>query len=186
MKDKEIWKAIPWYEWYYEASSLWKVRSLDRIIKSHFHWVARSKERILRLANNWWYSTARLYKDWYNSAFKVHRLVYCSFNWLDLKFTWQNLVCHKNDIRNDNRLENLFLWTPLDNVLDCENKWRWIHIWQKWETNWTAKLTDRKVKLIKLMIDMWETQRFIAKHWEVSTCTISNISKLKSWKHITI
>lgn len=42
----------------------------------------------------------------------VHRLVYCVFNNIDLLFTGhntKNLICHINDIRNDNRLENLFI-----------------------------------------------------------------------------
>jgi len=29
---EEIWKDILWYEWMYQVSNMWRVRSLDRII----------------------------------------------------------------------------------------------------------------------------------------------------------
>lgn len=38
MKNKEIWKDIPWYEWLYQASNMWRVKSLDRIVHNKWSW----------------------------------------------------------------------------------------------------------------------------------------------------
>ena len=37
--NEEIWKDIPWYEWLYQASNLWNIKSLiswkEKILKAN-------------------------------------------------------------------------------------------------------------------------------------------------------
>lgn len=57
---------------------------------------------------------------WYR--YTIHRLVYCTFNWLSLKDNknW-SYVLHKNDIARDNRLCNLYMGDQRDNFRDMFN-----------------------------------------------------------------
>ena len=115
----EEWWTIEWYEWRYFVSTKWRVKSVS--LKT---W----KEKIKRATYRRWYLRVTLSKNWNDKKFQVHRLVAHAFLWLDLyeeKTThhW-TCVCHKNDIRDDNRLENLFIWTQRDNVIDAYDKWK--------------------------------------------------------------
>ena len=58
-----------------------------------------------------------------NKKYGIHRLVAYLFLWLDIK-NKNIFACHKNDIRDDNRLENIFVWTPQDNTQDMISKWK--------------------------------------------------------------
>jgi hypothetical protein len=106
----EIWKDVIGYEWKYMISNKWNVLSLI-------------SNKLLSFSDVDWYK-----RVWFwSKSYLVHRIVFCSFNNLSLEFKWQRsktLVLHKNDIRHDNRLENLFLWTQKDNVRDMMDKWR--------------------------------------------------------------
>lgn len=163
--DWEEWRDIPWYEWYYMVSSMWRVISL------YFkNWVSFRKRIILKKQSNyrWWYKRVGIM--WTTKP--VHRLVASAFLWLDLSIKhdtkyWM-CVCHKNDIRDDNRVENLFLWTRWDNVRDMFSKWRqqkfpkwkdhhlywkpWWLLWKFWEDNHLSKKViqlDSKWEVIK-------------------------------------
>jgi len=98
----EIWKDITWYEWLYQVSNLWNVKSLK-------FW----KEKILKWNNLKWYKGVRLSNIKINS-FQIHRLVLLAFipnpeNKLE--------VNHINWIKDDNRLENLEWVTRSQNQL---------------------------------------------------------------------
>ena len=124
----EIWKDIKWYNNVYSVSNLWRIKNkkYNKILK----WTI----------TNSWYRCITLSKI----PVRVHRLVASAFLWLNLKFTGNNLVCHKNDIRDDNRLENLFLWTHKDNAEDKVKKWR-----AKWSDSNDMKLMYYLLKKYK-------------------------------------
>jgi len=118
----EKWKDIQWYEWLYQVSNLWNIKSLDRVVFRK-NWRKNTiKWRILKQwkTGNSYHNRVTLQKtDWKFYKFLVHRLVYCTFNNIDIKQNnnW-SLVLHKNDIYWDNRLSNLYLWTHKDNWAD--------------------------------------------------------------------
>lgn len=112
----EEWKDIPWYEWLYQVSNMGNVRSLN--------FNNTNEVKNMRMRNDKWYHTLCIKKSpWISKYCLVHRLVASAFLWLDLKDKY-TLVCHKNDIKNDNILDNLFLWTHKDNTQDMMKKWR--------------------------------------------------------------
>lgn len=131
--EEEIWKDIPWYEWYYQASSLWNIKSLIK-----HNW---TNNRILKYyLNSWGYQQLCLYKNKQPKTVSVHRLVAQAFiSNPDNK----KEVNHKNWFKDDNRVENLEWVTPSENILHKYNV-LWIkcpaqvnhHMkWKLWKLN---------------------------------------------------
>lgn len=114
MTAGEVWKPIPGYEGLYEASSLGRIRSLDKVVRS-----ARSRSgkrtrrgRILQTSVS---KSCRehitLWKDGYAKTMLVHRLVAAAF------LGPSNLtVNHKDENPLNNNVENLEYMTVLDNI----------------------------------------------------------------------
>lgn len=108
---EEIWKPIKGYEGFYEASSLGKIRSLDRIAyNSGIRKQCHIKGRILSLcaANNG-YIVVNLCKK----TVLVHRAVYSAFYGEIPKGMDIN---HKNGNRHDNKMGNLEICTRSENI----------------------------------------------------------------------
>lgn len=111
--ENEVWKDIPWYDWKYQASNLWKIRSTRH----------RSVNRYKIL--KW-----KINRDWYinhwlvdikTKTFLWHRLVIYAFKWVsDLQ------VNHINWIKTDNSISNLEYCTGSENathkinILKCD------------------------------------------------------------------
>jgi hypothetical protein len=179
---KEIRKDIKWYEWVYQVSSFWNVRSLDRIQKIYqkdrcgrnIEVNRRVKWKLLRnTIHNSWYCRLSIWEKWY----LLHRLVFCTFNDLSLEFKWQKsntLICHKNDIKTDNRLDNLFLWTQQDNVDDMIRKWRKVQWKLKKVKIWYDDIENIKSEYKRL----WSIYKVAPLFW-VSYATISRVI---NWK----
>lgn len=97
------------------------------------------------------------------------------------------LVCHKDDNKENNILENLFLWTHKDNMQDMIKKGRqsiWILHQRKnrGEFSKKAKITNDQAKKVKSMILQWKRLKFIAETLNVSIFIVKKISSWKSWK----
>jgi HNH endonuclease/NUMOD4 motif len=96
----EIWKPVPGWEGCYEASSLGRIRSLDRQI------VVRIKGRLLIpwRSGDRNYSQVRLYRNCSYSDHRIHTLVAQAFHGARQKGETAN---HKNGNTLDNRAWNL-------------------------------------------------------------------------------
>jgi hypothetical protein len=124
--QNEIWKDITWYEWKYQVSNLWNLKSLWRIREYYLKWKKikyLQPLKILKLNDFNWYKSIELSKTKRRNKYYVHRLVAQAFLWLDISDK-KTLVCHKDDNRKNNKVENLFLWTHKDNMQDMIKKWR--------------------------------------------------------------
>lgn len=131
-------REIKWYEWYYEVSDLWRIRTYWKSKK----WYCELQSEPVRILK-WWkkkqtttYNCITLYSEHTRKYhYKIARLVAQAFLWLDYndKYT---LVCHKDDDGMNNKLSNLFLWTHKDNTQDSINKWRFFtNKINSWKTN---------------------------------------------------
>ena len=106
----EIWKDIPGYEGYYQASNLGMIRSLPRMIKNTSKSSHLSKLIILKAhPSTKGYLTVALCKNSKAKSIGVHRLVACAFLGHKLNLGFTIVVDHINNIKTDNRLENLQL-----------------------------------------------------------------------------
>lgn len=103
---KEIWKDIKEYEGLYQVSSLNRIRSLDRyVIHPKSKGLRLIKGKILKQSKDrYGYPIVNLSKNCKVKMFRIHRLVAEAFipNPDNLP-----LINHKNELKDDNSLENL-------------------------------------------------------------------------------
>ena len=120
----EIWKDIEGYEGYYQASSLGRIRSLDRIVERK-----QAGDRAVRVCNQHGKILSlmvnkgtrkgvkpryeiRLSKDGKVTGHQVHRLIALTF----LDGAPELEVNHKDGDTLNNRVDNLELVSRLDNI----------------------------------------------------------------------
>lgn len=112
MVDIEIWKDIPNYENYYQASNLGRIKGLDRVIINS---LGRRKtikgEIIVPVVGKDGYLKLNLGKDGKKATFRVHRLIMMAFHGYS-----ELIVDHINNDIVDNRLCNLRYCTNRENV----------------------------------------------------------------------
>lgn len=111
----EIWKDIAGYETLYQVSNKGNVRSLDREVRCRNNKIKSLKGRMIRLQR---YSNGYLFvslsKNGSVRQLLVHRLVGKAFvENPDNKPE----INHKNEIKEDNRVENLEWATRFENVV---------------------------------------------------------------------
>lgn len=111
----EIWREIPDTDGFYEASSLGRIRSKDRVITRQGRWGLQTDTKRGRVLKPWsdagGYPTVYVCAGGARVATNVHRLVAVAFHGaadgLD--------VNHKNGNKTDNRPENLEWCTRSEN-----------------------------------------------------------------------
>lgn len=122
---EEIRKDIKWWEWKYQISNLWRVKSLKRMCKWCYWTMREIKEKIIiphldtRL-----YASVWLTKNHIPKQHRLHRLIAEAFI-PNPENKWD--VNHKNWIRTDNRIENLEWMTRSENL-----QHKYDVLWYKW------------------------------------------------------
>lgn len=105
---EEIWKDIPGFEGYYQASNFGRIKSLGTITKY------KPKERILKLAkSNAGYLRVHIGHHYNRRTWNVHRLIAITFipNPLNKKE-----VNHIDGDTTNNKVDNLEWVTPSENI----------------------------------------------------------------------
>lgn len=164
--EKEIFKGIPGFEDY-------AVSDLGQVISYKF-----GKQRLLksRTAGDG-YRRVVLYKNGIIDNRKISELVLTTFVGLRPE---KMTVSHLNNNKIDDRLKNLKWETFLQNMR------RRISMDQKGEKNANAKLTEKDIIQIKILLKQAYTQGYIAGMFNVNQSYISQIKRGLRWPHINI
>jgi hypothetical protein len=167
--EQEIWKDITWYEWKYQASNLWRIKSLK-----NNKW-GLGGNKILKPQNNsrWYYKIILEWKKFY-----VHRLVMWAFKWESILD-----VNHKNGIKSDNKLENLEYCTRSYNIKHSFNE-----LWRKpsWlNKKWALHHSSIKVNQYDLEWNFIKTYWSLHEAWEKLNIFYQNINHCCKWKRKT-
>ncbi len=138
--EKEIWKDIPEYEGIYQVSNLGRIKSLSRAINC-FNGVRIKKESIrVLMTDKDGYYRVDLNKNGKQKHRYVHGIVAEVF--LNHKRINQKIVIdHINDIKTDNRVENLQIVTNRFNSYKTQGKYtsqykgvHWCKRTKKWKS----------------------------------------------------
>jgi hypothetical protein len=151
----EAWKDIPDFEGYYQVSNLGNVKSLSRTILGKNDAPTLLKEKMLKFSTSTnGYCQVVLNKNSDRKIFKVHSLVaICFLNHIP-DGTHNIVIDHINEVKTDNRVENLRLIGHRENVARSIKNSTSTYVGVSWSKNakkWISQITiDGKTKYLGL------------------------------------
>lgn len=160
--QNEIWKDIPNYEWLYQISNYWRVKSLFRY-----------KKILKPLKHTEWYYRYCLTKDKVRSFKYAHRLVAMCFN---EDYTEKLIINHKNWIKTDNYIDNLECITFTENNIHA------YKIWLQKPKLWIKNTLSKKVNQYNsnwVFIKTWNSMKDVQRSLWIA---YTHISECCLWK----
>lgn len=174
--DMEEWKAIPGFEGIYEASTLGRIRSVDRIERDRP--LPRKGKVLATYRQAGKHTHVTLYLHGKRIMCKVHRLVLLTFSGEPESGQEGD---HINFDRDDNSVTNLRWLSKLENMRHSFKAGRHA----LGEAKPGSKLNPEKVRKIVEMRKGGRKRSEIAKQFGVSETVIWQIATGRSWRHVT-
>lgn len=170
MKSSEIWKPVKGYKGLYEVSNLGRVRSLDRlrpyktsIFGDKFSSISRGKLLATKLAKTGYLEVSLCCNNILKS-YRIHRLVAEAFIHNPNNYPCIN---HKNEIKTDNRVENL----------------EWCTVKYNTEEYYKSRTCIYQYDLEGNLIRIWNSITKAAEHYNIDKTGIQHCcaKKLKTY-----
>lgn len=174
----ERWRAIPGWEGLYEASSMGRIRSVDRTIVRNGR-LTLLRGRVLRpSADARGYLRVALSKNGVHSFRKVHHLVLDAF--VGPKPEGLETRHFPDNDRRNNRIGNISWGTSAENADDRRN----MGTQHRGSRTGGSKLKEADIPAIRNMHLKGGSLCDIAHLYSVSETTIYNIVRGKTWRHV--
>lgn len=177
--ETEIWKDVPGYEGKYQASTLGRVRSLDR--ETPFkNSVTHRKGKVLKHGSVGGYLNINLFDHALKcKSFLAHRVIAITFIPNDHSLKEVN---HKDGDKKNNRVENLEWCTRSENIMHGYRTGLYGEH-GKGENNKVSKLTNSDIYKIRAI---GHSQPYVktAAEFGVANVVISRIVRRLAWAHI--
>ncbi len=177
----EVWQAVPEYEGLYEASTLGRIRSVDRLITGKNGVTKRFSGRVLKpVKQNAGYFALGLSKAGIVETVLVHRIVAKTFlgNPEGLEE-----VNHIDGVKGNNALSNLEWMSRVRNIRHAMGMGL---IQGLGENNPAAKINDESAMQIKELLRLGLHPNEIAPMFGVKPSTAFDILLGRSWMHVRL
>jgi hypothetical protein len=172
----EVWKPIPGYVGYYEASNIGRVRRSGATrLNPPGHIMFQN------YGPRTGYRLVQLCRDNDPKTRTVHSVVAAAFLGLRPKGKQVN---HIDGNKLNNRLDNLEYVTPSENNLHAIRLG--LHKIQRGEDVGQAKLTRGVVSDIRRRVMRGEMQKDLAGEYGVARTTVNHIVKNRTWSHVRV
>lgn len=167
---EEIWKDVPGYEDRYQVSNLCRVRSKDRYVRKNFLRKGKLLKPSLNTQGYLWFST------WKGQHLRVHRAVALAFIPNPNNYPFVN---HKDGNKLNNSIINLEWCTVQMNSQHAYDLGLHVKLCSD-----SAKLKKHEILEIKKLLTTAMLNKDIAAKYKISTRTVLDIRKGKTWAHI--
>lgn len=177
---KEIWKPIPGYGDFYEASNMGRIRSKTRIVTKLNAKVGDLRDFVISgkiLKNHLRPDGHYDFGGSFNGnrfSLLVHRAILMAFVGMP---EVDEEACHNNGIHSDNRINNLRWDTHANNMKD-----KFLHKnAQRGETHSSAKIKEEDaINIIQGTISIKQAVKLFG----IDQATARSIRRGKTWKHL--
>lgn len=186
METEEIWKAIPGFEGYYEASTLGQIRGVDRTVTALNRWGSiterRLKGRVLLTYPHsaGGYRMSCLTKDGKHCMDTTHAYVAATFLGPRPE---KHDVNHIDGNKANNRVDNLEYTTRKGNMGHAQDTGLWDN---RGEKNGQAKATESQILAAHADMVAGAT---ISKAAAANGLTVGQLTKVRSgkkWQHLNL
>lgn len=175
---KEVWKDVPGFEGYYQASTLGRVRSVERIQVRSNGWPYKVQSKVLTPTKdgNGYLRTAFSVNSKLTTI-KIHRVVAITFlGRTELE------VNHIDGDKTNNRSTNIEYCTRSENL---KHSYRiGLQKPRRGSSNNKAKLHEKDIPFIRELFKAGKTSREIAAIYKMDKTVFLDIKNGKIWKHV--
>lgn len=178
----ELWRDIPGYEGYYQASSFGRIRGVDRTVKTFGGGNVLLKSKIIKFKkNNHPYFSIKLHKDGIGKLRSVHRFI--AETWIPNPEN-KPQVNHLDGNKKNNRVDNLAWATRSENAKHAV-LFGLMKPLKGEDVNFSKLIESDVLSIVAEYNEGKITTESLGKKYNVDRKTISLIITGKNWKHIT-